>query len=301
MKTVTRYAALNRLLTCLAWGLNFEIKPNSVITGVLADPNYVPGVPAPVTRGMYIPGSFNPAIDTRAMRIGVIMVGRGGHGFEVDSQNEISPITYPHKSSDTGLFEPIPMIAREVTSDLTGAMKTLYRIRTVAQINGTFYAFYFGKKIDTTEIEIQQILETINDGVVVNTEPYEPTANDLRPEKTEFDAISDGTSLRTYAGLVIGFTDEEVVEMQNACALLFGSPDKAVVSEIAYVFGVDKAVTGVYPTTGTQTPQLPPANTFEFSAPHIGIVESTYKPVEFVGAFQDTKNIGISEPLFGIR
>ncbi len=301
MKTVTRYAALNRMLTCLGWGLNFEIKPNSLITEVLADPAYVPGVPAPATRGMYVPGSYNPALDTRQLKIGVLMVGRGGHGYELDDDNEVSPITYPHKSSDTGLFQPIPLIVREVNNDLTGTMKALYRLRTISQINGIYYAFYFGKKLDVTEIELQQILETINDGVVVNTEPYEPTANDLRPEKTDISVISDGTSLRTYAGLVIGFDDEEVVEMQNACELLLGDRNKAVVSEIAYVFGVDKPVTGVYPTTGTQTPQIPPANTYEFSAPHIGIVESTYKPVEFVGAFQDTKNIGIAEPLFGIR
>lgn len=301
MKTVTRLGALNRLLTCLAWGLNFEIKPNSLITEVLADPAYVPGVPTPTTRGMYVPGSYNPALDTRQIKIGVVMVGRGGHGFVVDAQNDISPITYPHRSTDTGLFQPIPMIVRELANDLTGTMKAMYRLRVVAQINSIWYAFYFGKKLDITEIEVQQILETINDGVVVNTEPYEPTANDLRPEKTELNAISDGTSLRTYAGMSVGFNDEEVVEMQNACALLYGDPTKAVISEIGYVFGIDKPVTGVYPTTGTQTPQIPPANTYEFVAPHLGIIESTYKPVEFVGAFQDTKNIGISEPLFGIR
>lgn len=89
-------------------GVEFEIKPNSLITEVLADPAYVPGVPAPATRGMYVPGSYNPALDTRQLKIGVLMVGRGGHGYELDDDNEVSPITYPHKSSDTGFISTHP-------------------------------------------------------------------------------------------------------------------------------------------------------------------------------------------------
>ena len=61
-----------------------------------------------------------------------------------------------------------------------------------------------------------------------------------------------------------------------------------------------KVVASVYDEAGTGT-VTPPADTREFVACHMGIVESTFKPVIFTGAVSDIKNIGISEPLYGGR
>lgn len=300
MKSITRTAALNRLITCLAWGIPFTIHPNSLIFDVLNDPENNPYLPAPATAGQYQIPDYDPDTETRDLKIGVIMIGRGGHGMTVDDDAEISPITYPHEATHTGFFRPMPLLTRPVSSDLTNEDKAKYRIRTTMMINNVLYAVYWGKKIDTSTNEIIEMIETVEKGKVVSAKPYVPTANDLRPVKEDISQTATGVYLRTYTAVNFGFSNAEVEEIINACTLMYGSPDKAIISEVAFCFGKDKQVTKVYTQAGT-TLVTAPANTYEFVACHLGTIESTFKPANYTGAFMDTKNVGISEPLFGAR
>ena len=97
-----------------------------------------------------------------------------------------------------------------------------------------------------------------------------------------------------------GKTKEEVEELKYACLLMYGSENKAVISEIAFCFGIDKTVTRMYDATGNELVNAP-AFTKEYVACHMGVVESTFKPIIYTGEINDTKNIGISEPLYGGR
>lgn len=300
MKSITRTAALNRLLTCLGWGIPFTVHPNSLVFDVLNDPELNPYLPAPATAGQYQMPTYDPDTETRDLKIGLIMIGRGGHGMTVDDDAEISPITYPHEATHTGLFRPMPLLVRPVSSDITNEDKAKYRIRTTMMINNLLYAVYWGKKIDASTNEIIEMIETVENGKVVSAKPYTPTANDLRPTKTDIDQTATGVYLRTYTAVNFGFSNAEVEEIVNACTLMYGNPDKAIISELAFCFGKDKAVTKVYTQAGT-TLVTAPANTYEFVACHLGTVESSFKAVNYTGAFMDTKNVGISEPLFSAK
>jgi len=300
MKSITRLAALNRLLVCLAWGIPFQIRANSLVTDVLDDVAINPYVPAPSTSGRYVEPTFNAATETRDLKVSAIMLGRGGHSGKIDDDGEINPITYPHKATDTGLFKPIPLLVRPISGDLTGEKKAKYCLRRTMRINNVLYAVYFGKLIDASANEIIEAIEVVEDGEIVSSNPYTPTANDLRPVKTDIAQTATGVYLRTYAGIDFAFSTDEIEDIINACQLMYGDPNKAVISEIAFCFGKDKPVTKMYSEAGTTVINAP-TGSHEFVAAHVGIIESTFKPALYTGGFRDTKNIGISEPLFGAK
>ncbi len=300
MKSITRLGALNRLLVCLAWGIPFRIHPNSLVTDVLDDARINPYVPTPATAGRYIEADFDPDTETRDLKVSMIMIGRGGHSATIDNDGEISPITFPHKATDTGMFLPMPLLVRPITSDLTGDEKAKYRLRRTMVVNNVLYAVYFGRIFDASSSEIIEVIETVVDGKVATSTPYIPTANDARPQKEDISQTATNIYLRTYAAVGFAFTTEEIEDILAACELMYGSKEKAVISEIAFCFGKDKPVTQMYSNAGTTVINAP-SNSNEFVTAHIGIIESTFKPTIYTGAFRDTKNIGISEPLFGAR
>lgn len=302
MKISTRTAAGNRWLTAMAWGMEFVADPGRNIKDTLNDVSVISTPPTPMNRGMYIEGTYNATTETKELKTDLIMIGRGGHGYSTSEEGEIDPITYPHAATDAGLFSPTPWLIRKVTEDLTGEMKAKYRLRRTFIKDGELYAAYFGRKIDLSRNEITEVLETVADGKVISTRPYELTANDLRPQKTPLDTESPGVYLRTYASFDLIMTEEEVEEYIMACTTLYGSPNKAIISEIAYCFGKDKPVTKMYSTNeGSLTQVDAPANTLEHVCTHVMVFETAYKPAIYTGAFGETKNIGISEPLYGTR
>jgi hypothetical protein len=102
MKSITITAAMNRLVTCLTWGMPFEIKPNSQITETLRDSDIIPYPPSNLNKGMFVQPDFNSETETRDLKLGVLMIGRGGHAYQTDINGDIDPTTYPHKATHTG-------------------------------------------------------------------------------------------------------------------------------------------------------------------------------------------------------
>lgn len=300
MKSITITAAMNRLITCLIWDYPFEIKPNSQISESLTSTTVNPHPPTNPNAYAYLTPDFDPEQETRDLKVGMLMIGRGGHRYVTNSDGDIDPTTYPHKATDTGLYEPLPFIVRPVDSDLQDEDRLRYRLRTISEIGGRPYAFYFGRIFDKVDDEIVEVIETVQDGKVVETLTYEATVNDLYPVREDLSVESDGIFMRTYSTEDVKFTEEEVEELKYACLLMYGSENKAVISEIAFCFGIDKTVTRMYDATGNELVNAP-AFTKEYVACHMGVVESTFKPIIYTGEINDTKNIGISEPLYGGR
>lgn len=302
MKAITRTAAGNRWLTAMAYGMEFVVDPGRSIKETLNDATTISSPPLPINRGMYVEPTYNATTETRDLKCDLLMIGRGGHEFTTDDDGEISPVTYPHAATDAGLYQPVPWLVRRASEDLTGDDKARYRLRRTFLHNNELWVAYFGRKVDLSRNEITEVLETVSEGKVISTRPYETTANDLRPQKAPLNTESAGVYLRTYATFDLLMTEEEVEEFINACTILYGTPNKAVISEIAYCFGKDKAVTKMYSSNEGSVSQVDaPANTMEHVATHVMIFETTYKPSVYTGAFGETKNIGISEPLYGTR
>ena len=302
MKTSTRTAAGNRLLTALTWGMEFVADPGRNIKDTLNDISVITTPPTPMNRGMYIEATYNPTTETRDLKTDLIMIGRGGHEYTTSEDGEIDPVTYPHAATDAGFFKPTPWLVRRASEDLTGEMKAKYRLRRTFLNEGELWVAYFGRKIDLSRNEITEVLETVADGKIISTRPYELTANDLRPQKGPLDSESPGTYLRTYAAFDLVMTEEEIEEYINACTILYGNVNKAVISEIGYCFGKDAPVTKMYSSNEGSVSQVDaPANTVEHICTHVMIFEAAFKPAVFTGAWGETKNIGISEPLYGTR
>lgn len=300
MKSITITAAMNRLLTCLAWGVDFEIKPNNLVTQILQDHDVIPYPIPNLNNGMNIVPEYDPVTETRDMKIGLLMIGRGGHGMQVDEDGEISPSTYPHKATHTGMFQPIPFIARLIDNDLTEEEREIYRLRVTGERDNQTYVFYFGRKLPELTEGIIEVLETVEDGKVVNSIPYEATVNDLKPIHEDLSTDSEGIYLRTYIPTQVDFTPEQIDEIKYACEIIYGTENKAVISELAFCFGIDKPITQRYTNDGVGLTAVTDGSR-EYTACHIGIMESTFKPIIFTGGFTDTKNVGISEPLYGGR
>lgn len=290
------------MMISMAYGLPYEMEPNSTVNECLDDPTVVPFQPTPKTLGMRYAEPYNYTTDSSQLKAQYLLIGNGGHGFIDDADNIPYPTTYPHKATDAGLFKMLPFVIRPVSDDLPAEIAANYRLRKTLFIDGVLYAAYFARKLNLTSTVLEKVIETVANGVK-STTPFAPTVNDLKPTRGAVGNTTDGSYLKVYGTLELGFNEQECRWLREACALLYGNENKAIVSEIAIAHGVDKPITTRYSETGSQSPIAVSNSAIkEAVGVQLAVIESTHYPLVFDnGGFSETVNIGSGEPLFGVR
>lgn len=302
MRSITRTGASMSMMISMAYGLPYEMEPNSTINESLDDPTVVPFQPTPKTLGMSFADPYNYVTDSANLRVQYLVIGNGGHGFIDDADGIPYTTTYPHKATDAGLFKMIPFVVRPVTDDLPAAVAANYRIRKTLLISGVLYAAYYARKLNLNSTVLEKVIETDANGVKTTT-PFAPTVNDLKPTRGGINGTADGSYLKVYGTFELSFTELECRWLREACALVYGNENKAIISEIAICHGVDKPIKTRYATSGTQNPIAVTNSTVnEAVGVQLAVIESTHYPLVFDnGGFSETINIGSGEPLFGVR
>lgn len=289
------------ILNNLVRGRAVELLPYTTINEALYEPLVVPNQPAIATMGMHLPEPYNPLTDSTGLSIGYIVIGIGGHRHLTGADNGL-PYTsaIDHTADNSGLYRMTPFAIKPVSNDLTDLQRRRYRLRKTMLIGGELYAAYYARKI-TVEDSAPELTRTVIANGVATTTPFVPTMNNLRPPSPALGVANDGSSLAVESPLSFEFTLDDIALYKEAAAILYGSEDYAVISEIAVCIGADKVVTQVYPVTGTQTPALP-VNPSLLEAVGVTMMSvlSCHRAVAVNNeAFVVDFDMGTSLPLFG--
>ena len=226
--------------------------------------------------------------------IGYLGVGNGGH--YADTINNDLDITrnYQHKSTDASLFRWMPVVLRPIANDLTPVQRAGYALRRIETYEGNQYAAYYLKRVDLSNIDVVMEYRTITpDGGIVVSQ-FIPDSSNLNPvpEQIAVNGVNVTTSefISVSAKVQIPWQQWEIQEYLNASNIKYGTEDAAIISEIAVVSGVDKAL-----TVGALT----------YTEAICAIVETyVQQKIDLTSNSQNfamNLDIGVSEPLFNIQ
>lgn len=243
--------------------------------------------------------------DTRDIKVSCICIGNGGHRLRLDGNISI-PSFQPreHYATDTGLFNQIPFVAKPIEADLSPADRARFCLRRTAIINGKLHVLYYGRVLDAVTIPNATTTKRIitnNAGTTsdISTE-WVPTSADLTPAMT--DRSPSGTTEQVYVSSAIRdeiiFTEQDVQNLKEACALLYGNEAYAFISEIAVCTGVRRAIEKAYDNNGSS--QIPVQGAFDYAGVQIvSFSYAEYSMAAYPTGFKLGINTAVSEPLMG--
>ncbi len=292
----------NALHTARQLGIPYEVLPYTSMNEALYDPLIVPYQPAVLTRGMEVVDDYDPDIDVSQYTSAFYCIGNGGHGVVQGSSGGVPTITpIAHKATDACLYHLLPFVIKPVDNDLTTLERQKYRLRKTMLISGTLYAAYFARALDLSVATADMTVTYTQAGNPV-TVPFIPTVNNLRATPPNPGVPDTGDFAKVIAAVDAILTPDEITLFIEAIQLLYGDPSLAIISEIAYVHGVDKDVTAKYPNDGAQVSVPVAANTYKEI---VGAQVSCFFS-RFVLASDATEGssfrmyVGASEPLYGV-
>ncbi len=278
MRKITRTIYGSKLQTEMLLGLNYTFIPNTTLNEKFD-----------IQAGVQPPAGTMP-------RVRYFCIGNGGHrnGTGADGFPYTTPIQ--HDVADAALYRHLPFLVRPAGEDLDATTRAKYGLRKEIVVNGRNYIAYYLKRMDFTDTEIQMLHNSVNDGVVAST-PFVPTAANLNPTPPAIPATgavsTDGDYLSSSAILRLSMSAADVAELINACEILFGNPDYAVISEIALVAGVDRIVTA---SSGSGS-----FNYQEVICAQVVTHITSYYAVQYTNdGFDFRLELGGTEALFGI-
>ena len=293
----------NALATASQLKIPYEILPYTTMNEAINDPIIVPFQPAVITAGMEICDDYDPDVDIKNFASDFFCIGNGGHAVVSGPVGGIPLVNaIAHRSTDAGLYHMIPFAIRPVTNDFTALERARYCLRKIIDIGGTLYAVYYGRFIDLSGASPDMTLVTSVNGNDIVTS-FVPTVNNLRPTPPTAGSQPQGNFANVATTTTITLTALETTALKEACLLLYGDENYAIVSEIVLCHGVRKPVVSRYPTSGTQTPAAVAPNTFyDVVAAQAACHYVTFYPVAYTNqGFVLTLDLAASEPLYGIE
>ena len=240
METVYRTALAAYLQNCLLLRKPFVVFPNSTLNqkfGVHADQ-----VPA----------------TNEYPSLGYVAIGNKGNTYEIGNGGFMFTTPVPHLARHAAGYNMIPFVARHVDDDLSAAERSNYRLRVMLPpIGGENYVAYYLRKLDLNSVVPSIELRNVNNGVITNS-PFVPELSDLSPTHPVLSnpnmITADGDYLVATAKTEFVLNQSDIVNIMEACNLIYGDPRYAVISEAMLVTGLDKPLTGTFGgTTSTYT------------------------------------------------
>lgn len=231
MQTVrTIYAA--HLSTCKALGRPFTTLPNSTLNQ-----------------------KFNLFKDEAPMLNeypvgGYIAIGNKGASYEVTTSNFVLTTPIPHLPRDASLYNHIPFVVRSINDDLPAEERIKYRLRVPFTTNeNEVYVAYYLRAISLENITPTVELRNVTDGNIT-TDTFTPTISDLSPSHPDISNVNvndpSGDYLISTAKIEMVLTREDIINIREACTILYGDPRYAVINEIAYCSGIDRVLSGTF-------------------------------------------------------
>jgi len=222
-------------------------------------------------------------------------IGNGGHRYVAGKNGFplISPIQ--HLADHAALYNQLPFVLRAMDNDLSADERNAYAMRSIFPWEGRNYYAYWLKRLDLSGV-VPGLKSTIVEDGVSNTTEYIPTTaclNPVAPDISNTTAVTtSGEYLSSSAILSIPFTERDVTELLNVAKILYNDEQYAVISEFAFVTGVDRVLS--IPITGGSI------NYLEAIAAQVATFVSAYYQMVFnTKGFDFRMEVGAVEPLLG--
>lgn len=299
---ITRTVYGAQVQTAKSLGLKHPISQYTTVNEAINDVVLCPNIPSVTTRGMEYPAAYNYETDTNELKMQMVCIGNGGHQQTIKGTNSIpTNVAKERYATDAVLKNMIPFVVVPVDADLTAEQRKRYRLRRTHLINSVLYAAYYGRMIDTTVVAPESVIATTVNKVTKYSE-FEPSINNMRPSDVPTTAALTGVYVSVSAPYSLAFSAEDTENLLNACAILYGDSDLAMISEIAVCSCVDKPIIQRYPNNGTQNPASVNGTSIkEVVGTQINLMVSM-KPLDIETLNAGTSislELGVTEPLFG--
>lgn len=299
MRAIVRTIFGIQVQTALNLGLQLTMPQHSTINELMTDSDVVPFQPSPATLGMEFAEAYDMATDSHNIREQLLVIGNKGHRSAPGGTSGIDTMeAVPHLATDTGLFGMIPFVIRPFSDDLTTTQRAVYRLRKTMWYNGELYVAYYGRKLAINSVIPEMTITDVANGVK-QTRPFVPSIANSKPKPRIIDGEGDGSYVESVANVELLFGAQEVQWLEEVGQILFGDPNKGLISELAFCSCVDKSVTRRYPGSGTQNPiNVPPGERFEAVGVQVNTFVSTFLTPNLNGGFSGTYNLGGNDPLY---
>lgn len=170
-------------------------------------------------------------------------IGMNGHVNRTGSDGGHYTQARQHSPADFGMYRPVPFLLRAPNEDLNIAQRAAYGLRKIVQYGGENYIAYFLKRIPIDNEPVKMLHNTVVDGVTT-TVPFVPNTNNLNPTPVDPASVNvigtNGTYLSTSAMMSLVFGPADVLELIEVAKIIYGSEERALISEIALVAGCDR-------------------------------------------------------------
>lgn len=192
--------------------------------------------------------------ETDIVAMKYVAIGNGGHSIAIGANGIPRIKNVQHTPRHAALYNQLPFVLRLPNDDLDAGQRSRYRLRKLVTIEGTVYVAYYLRTLDLSSSVPNLELRTVSEGVTTST-PYEPSLADLSPTPPPIDSgdvlVTTGDYVAATAKVPFEMSADDVTEFLNVCNVIYGSPDYAMISEIATCSGVDRNVQGEFNGTTT--------------------------------------------------
>lgn len=207
----------------------------------------------------------------------------GGNYDNLVANNTVELKASNHSPTDCVVYNPMPFIVRDVTSDLTGIIRDKYFLRVVVGSK----VYYYGKRIDDIDTKPNIISGTTVNGVT-SIEKFIVTSTILNPVVTTGVGNDLFNNTLNFSGVslqaTIRLTNDELKEIK-AANLDLNPTVPVTVREIGLITGVESVNSG-------NTQELDMAQTAFF-------IQSNYILDEYIDI--ETNNVNVGVELGGIE
>ena len=179
-----------------------------------------------------------------------IGIGNKAASYELASNGFLLTTPIPHLPRHASLYNMIPFVVRPANDDLSAAERMRFRLRVpMSTPGGQAVVAYYLRKLDLTNVAPGVELRNVNNGTITTT-PWEHDLADLNPAHPVISNVNlnnpDGDYLVSTAKTVFRLEQDDVMNIMEACSLLYGDPRYAAINEVAICTGVDKVLQGVF-------------------------------------------------------
>lgn len=237
---------------------------------------------------------------TQIPTVGYFCIGMGGVDWQNCDNNTTTlpfPKFYQHTADKTGLFKIMPFVMRELNNDLTPTERAGYGLRRRESFKGVEYYAYYLKRLNLNNVRVETKLITRNADKTTTEREFNPQTADLSPLPKTLTVLEENvlkaTYARTLAPVRVEITEVDAHELMNVFNILHGAPEKAFISEIGLVSGIDRVVD--ITTPGGQV---------HFKEVLIAQIAHIASVMQMIGSsnggFTRMFNIGINEPIMNV-
>jgi hypothetical protein len=194
------------------------------------------------------PPTPNPAVPaTLYPTLGYLAIGNGGQQSVFGSSFTAQLV---HTCDDAALASQIPWLVVPANADLSLAEQANYRLRIPATIGGVPSVCYYLKVITWAPMSVEFTTFTVASNAITNQATFTPSSANQTPNMITASSvrtnIASGHHISTTIPTSIAITQADVTGIINACTLLYGDANTAVINEAAIVSGFDVTSSYVY-------------------------------------------------------